>query len=39
MHCQIQRQLTIALKNYPGRLAAMSSALANQNINIEAISI
>ncbi|UKP01245.1 amino acid-binding protein [Nostoc sp. UHCC 0870] len=39
MHCQIQRQLTIALENYPGRLAAMSSAIANQNINIEAISL
>ncbi len=39
MHCQIQRQLTIALENYPGRLAAMSNAIANQNINIEAISL
>ncbi|MDF5719617.1 MAG: amino acid-binding protein [Rhizonema sp. PD37] len=39
MHCQIQRQLTIALENYPGRLAAVSSAIANQNINIEAISL
>lgn len=39
MHCQIQRQLTIALENYPGRLAAMSSVIANHNINIEAISL
>lgn len=39
MYCQIQRQLTIALENYPGRLAAVSSAIANQNINIEAISL
>lgn len=39
MHCQIQRQLTIALENYPGRLAAISSVIANQNINIEAISL
>ncbi|MBE9006842.1 amino acid-binding protein [Fortiea sp. LEGE XX443] len=39
MYCQIQRQLTIALENYPGRLAAMSTVIANQNINIEAISL
>jgi hypothetical protein len=39
MHCQTQRQLTIALENYPGRLAAMSSAIANQGINIEALSL
>ncbi|MHC5615523.1 MAG: hypothetical protein ACYTXA_32275 [Nostoc sp.] len=31
MHCQIQRQLTIALENYPGRLAAMSSAIASSD--------
>jgi hypothetical protein len=39
MHCQIQRQLTIALENYPGRLAAVSRAIANLGVNIEAISL
>ncbi len=39
MHFKIQRQLTVALENYPGRLAAVSTTIAKQNINIEAISV
>jgi hypothetical protein len=37
MQFTIKRQLTVALENYPGRLAAMSSAIAEQGINIEAL--
>jgi len=39
MQVEIKRQLTIALENYPGRLAAVSSAIAKLDINIEAISL
>ncbi len=39
MHFKIQRQLTVALENYPGRLAAVSTTIAKERINIEAISL
>jgi hypothetical protein len=39
MHFKIQRQLTVALENYPGRLAAVSTTIAKGRINIEAISL
>ena len=32
-----QRQLTVALENYPGRLATVSSIISQQDINIVAI--
>jgi len=35
----IQRQLTVALQNQPGRLAAISTLLAAQGINIEALAL
>jgi hypothetical protein len=37
MQFTIKRQLTVALENYPGRLAAISTAIAEQGINIEAL--
>lgn len=39
MHIQVQRQLTVALENYPGRLAAISSLVAQEGINIQGISL
>lgn len=39
MHCTLRRQLTIALENYPGRLAAISTLIAKHNINIEALTV
>lgn len=39
MKVEIRRQLTIALENYPGRLADVSSLLAHHAINIEALAL
>ena len=39
MQVKIQRQLTVVLENYPGRLAAVTTVVAKQNINIEALSL
>jgi hypothetical protein len=39
MKFTILRQLTVALENYPGRLAAVSKVISKHNINIEAISL
>jgi hypothetical protein len=39
MKYTIQRQLTVAIENQPGRLAAISRALAQQGVNIKDISI
>ncbi|MGF1498459.1 MAG: ACT domain-containing protein [Elainellaceae cyanobacterium] len=39
MHAEIRRQLTIALENYPGRLAAVSALVAKHQINIEALTV
>ena len=39
MKFTIQRQLTVALENYPGRLAAISKVRSEHNINIEALSL
>lgn len=39
MEANIRRQLTVALENYPGRLAAVSAAIALNDINIEALSL
>ncbi len=37
MNFTTQRQLTVALENYPGRLATVSSIISQQDINIVAI--
>lgn len=39
MKYAIQRQLSIAIENQPGRLAAVSRALAEQSINIRDLSV
>ncbi len=39
MKIALQHQLSIALENQPGRLAQVSRLLAEQGINIEAISV
>ena len=39
MQAKIQRQLTVALENYPGRLAAVATVIVKNSINIEALSI
>lgn len=39
MHVRFQRQLSVALENQPGRLAAISRLLADRGIHIEAISV
>ncbi len=39
MRITLQRQLSIALENQPGRLALVSRLLANHGINIEALSV
>lgn len=39
MNFQLQRQITVAIENQPGRLAAVSHALAASGINIKDLSI
>ena len=39
MNFTLQRQITVAIENQPGRLAAVSQALAERNINIKDLSI
>ena len=39
MNFTLQRQLTVAIENQPGRLAAISKALAASGINIKDLSI
>src|SRR5215207_7636148 len=39
MHIEIQRQLSVALENQPGRLARISRLLAEHGINIEGICV
>ena len=39
MNFQLQRQITVAIENQPGRLAAISRALADSGINIKDLSI
>ncbi|HEY5751911.1 MAG TPA: hypothetical protein VIT21_02075 [Chthoniobacterales bacterium] len=39
MHFRIQRQITAALENHPGQLAAICQWMAEQRINIEALSV
>src|SRR5436190_5097827 len=39
MKFQLQRQITVAIENQPGRLAAISKALAASRINIKDLSI
>src|ERR1044071_9902757 len=39
MNFQLQRQITVAIENQPGRLAAIGKALAASGINIKDLSI
>ncbi len=39
MNFCVQRQITVAIENQPGRLAAISRALAGRGINIKDLSI
>jgi hypothetical protein len=39
MHAALQRQLSVAIENQPGRLAAVSGLLAEKKINIEALCV
>ena len=39
MNFKVQRQITVAIENQPGRLAQISRALAQNGINIKDISI
>ena len=39
MNFKLQRQITVAIENQPGRLAAISHALAQSGINIKDLSI
>lgn len=39
MNFQLQRQITVAIENQPGRLAAIGHALAASGINIKDLSI
>src|SRR6185295_6994465 len=39
MNFTLQRQITVAIENQPGRLAAISKALAAKGINIKDLSI
>lgn len=39
MHTDLQRQLSIALENQPGRLAGISRMLADRGIHIEAVCV
>ena len=38
MKYQVRRQLTVSLENVPGRLATIAAALAENGINIDALS-
>ncbi len=39
MQIHMQRQLSVAIENAPGRLAAVSALLADRGINIEALCV
>ena len=39
MNFKLQRQITVAIENEPGRLAAISKALEARGINIKDLSI
>ena len=39
MDCSIQRQLSVAIENQPGRLAAVCRALAARNINVRNLTV
>jgi hypothetical protein len=39
MNFKVQRQITVAIENQPGRLAGISRAMASRGINIKDISI
>ncbi len=39
MNFQVHRQITVAIENQPGRLAAISRAMAHRGINIRDLSI
>jgi hypothetical protein len=39
MNYTVQRQISVAIENQPGRLAAMSRAMAAHNINIKDLSV
>lgn len=39
MHFTLQRQITVAIENQPGRLAEISRALAERGVNIKDLSI
>jgi len=39
MQIHLQRQLSVAIENAPGRLAAVSALLADRGINIEALCV
>lgn len=39
MNCTIQRQLSVAIENQPGRLAAISELMAEQGINIKDLTV
>lgn len=39
MHLHLQRQLSVAIENQPGRLALLSRLLADRGVNIEGLCI
>lgn len=39
MKCAVQRQLSVAIENQPGRLAAISRLMAGRGINIKDLSV
>lgn len=39
MNCTVQRQLSVAIENQPGRLAAVAGAMAAEGINIKDLSV
>ena len=39
MHCNIERQLSVAIENQPGRLASICRILAGQGINIRDLTV
>ena len=39
MHCTVERQLSVAIENQPGRLAAICATLAAHKINIRNLSV